>query len=391
MRHRPFSLPALAASAALVAACGNAPDPATPLGPVAIPQSPVIQPTRGIHLRAVFDDNPTLYVGRFLPDNVAIEQVDETAAAQTRCSDYYGYNVVNTNQEFDEVAYASTKVGGSIGIRPIAAVSATAQNGSTLRIHYTLTKRMQVAVKDADALARCCAAAPDQCSKQVIGEFLLGSGEVYQALGSRAQIEASGMAKTVSAEVNFKDDVGYKRVSAFKDMYFAFLTSAGPGSLVSAGGGGDDASCGWCDNIPPDPNGTYFCGISPPAPSEAMARDLAMRNAREQVVKFLGEYLTSASATDASVIGGYIADAQVTTALSSGLASMVKDRKWCKPTSMNSPEGAKLTSKVLAYFPNAEKKKAATTTLEAMIAVQAKDPKKKGDAVVLKALLQKVQ
>lgn len=35
--------------------------------------------------------------------------------------------------------------------------------------------------------------------------------------------------------------------------------------------------------------------------------------------------------------------------------------------------------------------RAATTTLEAMIAVQVKDPKKKGDAVVLKALLQKVK
>jgi hypothetical protein len=373
----------------LAAGCG--PKEVDP--PAAIPESPVIQPTRPIHLRAVFDDNPTVYVGRFVPDGMAVEQIDETNAAQTRCSDFYGYNVVNTNQEFDEVAYASTKVGGTIGVKPVAGVTTTNEKGNSLRIHYTLTKRMQVAVKDAAGLDRCCAAAPDQCSKQVIGEFLLGSGEVYQSVGSKAQVEAQGAAKVAASEINFKDEVAWKKVTAFKDMYFAFLTSnAGPGALGKASGGGDDdPSCGWCDKIPTSLDGTYFCGVSPPAPAETMARDLAMRNARDQVVKFLGEYLTSASATEASLLDGYLHDTQVTTAVSSGLASMVKDQKWCKPAVTKTPEGEKLTSKVLAFFPNSEKKKAATTTIEAMIAVKSKDPKHKNDAVVLKALLKKVQ
>jgi hypothetical protein len=192
----------LAAVAALNA-CGTNKDPQVPG-----PPSAVIQPTRGIHLRVAFDDNATSYVGRFVPDNLPVEQVDETAAAQTRCSEFYGYNVVNTNQEFDEVAYASTRVGGAIGIKPFAAVSGSSDKGSSVRVHYTLTKRMQVTVKDAAGLQRCCAAASDQCSKQVIGEFLLGSGEVYQGLGSKAELEASGMAKQFSGEVNYKDEYG---------------------------------------------------------------------------------------------------------------------------------------------------------------------------------------
>jgi hypothetical protein len=43
-----------------------------------------------------------------------------------------------------------------------------------------------------------------------------------------------------------------------------------------------------------------------------MARDLAMRNAREQVVKFLGEYSTTASSSGASLVKGYLEDMQVT-------------------------------------------------------------------------------
>jgi hypothetical protein len=356
---------------------------------VAVPPSAILQPTRGIQLRAAFDDDPTIYVGRFIPEALPAQEIDETSAVQTRCSEYYGYKVVNAFQEHDELVSTSRKVAGAIGIKPLAAIGVSGQNTGTVRVHYTLKKRMQVAPKDAGALARFFAAAPDQCSGKVIGEFLMGSGEVYEALGSKAQVEASGVVKPLTGEISFKDDVAWKQVNAFTDMYFAFLTT-GAGA-VQAVSSTDDGTCSWCDTVPASLDGTYFCGISPPATSETMARDLAMRNAREQVVKFLGEFLTAESETQSSLIQGYLKNTQITATAAAGVASQVKDQKWCKASATSTPEGDKLTSKVLAFFPNAEKKRSAAMTIEAMISLQRTDPKHKEDGAVLRALLQKVK
>ena len=157
-------------------------------------------------------------------------------------------------------------------------------------------------------------------------------------------------------------------------MYFAFLTT---GAALPASA---DASCGWCDNIPPSPEGVYFCGVSPPAPSEAMARDLAMRNAREQVVKLVGEYLSTQATSEASLVQGYLGDRQATSAAASGIASQVKDTRWCPAATTNPPEGPKYTSKVLAFLSHADRKQAALSLLDAMIAAgeRPEDPKGKG-------------
>ncbi len=378
----------VAAAAVLLSACSGA----SPQAPVSGGTS-VLQPTRPIHLRAAFDDDPTAYVGRFVPDALAVEQVDETAAAQTRCSEFFQHKVVNAGQELDEVVYSSSKVAGSIGVKPFAGVSGVTERGATVRVKYTLTKRMQVSVKDPAGLARCCSAAPDQCTGQVIGEFLMGSGEVYQAAGTKDSLDAATLAKSVTGEVSIKDETAWRRVSSFKNMYFAFLTTA-----TSAGGaseGAADATCGWCDKLPTSLDGDYFCGLSAPAPSEAMARDLAMRNAREQVVKFLGEYLKTEASSEASLVKGYLEDKQVSSAAASGLASGVKDQKWCKAEATNTPEGVKLSAKVLAFFPAAEKKHAAAAAVDAMIEKHekepAKDPKHKEHGAALRKLKEKLK
>lgn len=380
--------PSLSLVALALVACGTTEAPP----PIAAPEPIVVQPSRGIHLRAAFDDDPTIYVGRFIPNALAEGEIDETAAVHTRCSEHFGYKVVNTSQQFDEILHSSSKVAGALGVKHVAGTTTSLNKGGTLRVRYTLTKRMQVAPKDPAALARCCAAAPDQCSDKVFGEFLMGSGEVYEVVGHKNAVEAQGLTKTADGELSYKDDLAWKRVNTFNNMYFAFLPTSslsalGPAPAAQA----SDDSCSWCDNIPTSLDGTYFCGISPPAPSEGMARDLAMRNAREQVVKYLGEFLTSESSTQASLVKGYLEDSQITTAVAGGIASQVKDQKWCKASKTNTPEGEKLTSKVLAFFPNAEKKKAAVLTIEAMLAVKSKDPKKKGDEAALKLLLQKVK
>jgi hypothetical protein len=345
-------------------ACGASTTP-----PAVATSSTLVQPARNIHLRVSFDDDPTTYLGRFIPDNVAETEVDDSNAVVTRCSQFIKAKVVTSNQEMDEVMYASRKASGALGVAMVAKVSASHEDSNALRVKYVIAKKMQSDV-DAAGLDRCCHDQPDQCSKRYIGEFVMGSGQVYQQAGNDTQGSAGGSTHGVAADVEIKDSVAWKRVSIFKDTYFAFQSGSGMGQLaaavpVSTGAGADD--CGWCDTLPSSLDGKFFCGVSPDAPSETMSRDYAMRNAREQVIKYMGEYLSSRSKTQASLLKGYADDVQLISAGAEGLASRVKDQKWCKAQTSNTPDGLRYRTRVLAFLPNDQLEGAAKDAVETLI------------------------
>jgi hypothetical protein len=102
--------------------------------PAAPSSSTLAQPARNIHLRVSFDDDPTTYLGRFIPDAVKDGDVDESAAVVTRCSQFIKPKVVNSNQEMDEVMYVSQKASGSLGVPVIGQASASHETSSALRV-----------------------------------------------------------------------------------------------------------------------------------------------------------------------------------------------------------------------------------------------------------------
>jgi hypothetical protein len=354
----------------VLAGCGPSTTP-----PDAPKPTSIAQPTRSIHLRASFDDDPTTYIGRFLPDNVSEGDLDENLGAVTRCSAFIKPKVVNASQELDELMYASRSAGGSLGIPVVAKITGESDSQAALRVKYSIAKKMQAEV-DAAGLDRCCKEQPDQCTKRYIGEFVSGSGEVFQAATRDASTEAEGATRQVTGDFEMKDSSSWRKVTGFKDMYFAFQATASMSGLA-ASTPSTDADCGYCDNLPSSLDGKYFCGLSPDAPSEAMSRDYAMRNAREQVVKYLGEYVTSKSETAATLMKGYTEDAQKVTAMSEGLASRVKDQKWCKAQTTSTPEGQKYRSRVLAFVANDQLKSAAKEAVESAIASEEKSGSKR--------------
>jgi hypothetical protein len=267
----------------------------------------------------------------------------------------------------DEVMYASKQATASLGIVPIGGVTGSAGAATTLRVKYTITKKVQV-IPDAEGLDACCKADAKQCSGEIIGEFYFGTGEILQAVNQQKSASASGMYQQVKGGADYKDALDWKKVSQFHDMYFAFQTGKTPLGLAGAEASASD--CSWCDKLPGSLDGKYFCGVSVDAPSESMARDLAMRNAREQAVKFLGEYVTTASATTSSATKGILEDKQLVTALAEGVASRVKDEKWCKAEALPTPEGQKYRSRVLAFFPDAQSKAAAKDAIQAIVSAR---------------------
>ena len=343
----------------LVAACGAANIP-----PAALQSSTLAAPSRGLHLRAAFDDDASAYVGRFLPDDLPPGEVDENAGATTRCSKFFKTRVVNVDQTLDESMDASNHARASLGVPPLAALAGREDAASKLRVRYHLTKKLLVE-PDADKLDACCHADPSQCTGRILGEFYQGSGEIMQASTEASSGRGSMAAEGVVAGGDASEAKGWKRVSTFKDMYFAFQTTK-TASGLAAGKGADASDCSWCDKLPGSLDGKYFCGVSPDAPAESMSRDLALRHAREQVVQFLGEKISTESKSTASLMAGYLDDKESVSAMASGVASRVKDERWCREQ-VPTPEGMKTRSRVLAFVPNAQLADATRDAVTALV------------------------
>lgn len=332
-------------------------------------------PKKSVYIRASFDGDPSPFVGRFLPDGTAVTDIDENGAAQTRCSKFIGYEEVKAGGSFDEVFNASTGVAASLGFVAVGQASLTAGQNAGVRVRYTLDKKMRSVVKDADGLDQCCKAAPDQCSDLMVGEFLSGTGEVFQFAGSESGLQASGLLQGGGqGDFDFKNGVAWKRASKFDGLYFAFRTQAarlGGPSLAKA----DPADCSWADNVPSSLDGTYFVGMSPAVASEATARDKAQLNAQVQAVRYLGQFIQTSVKTKSSAMAGYLEDEENIQAVAQGLTRRLKAEKFCKADAVETPDGLMYTTKVLVFFPKSEEKAAAESAVDMAAADLKKDGK----------------
>ena len=350
----------------------------------------VTAPNQSVFLRVSFDDDPSTYVGRFIPDELGPGQIDENRAATTRCSEFITIKQVNASGTFDEVFNTSTSASASLGVAPmLGGAKAGMGSSSALRVSYKLKRKMRAEVADPAGLDRCCKAAPDQCAQQIIGEFFYGSGRVYQAAGSQSEFEADGITPTAQADIDFKDSIAWKRVTEFEDVYFAFRTQA-----VMLGGSGvasADDDCSWTRQIPTSLDGQFFVGVSDPLASRSDARDKAMLNARTQAVRYLGQVITSQESVVSSSLEGYMDNRRAIQAASKGVARFVKDQKWCVEPE-DSPDGRLYTAQVLAFFPKEKEKEAARqTVLDIGAALKAEGALKPGDEAKLQKLADSIK
>jgi hypothetical protein len=331
----------------------------------------VLPQSASLYVRASFDGDGASLIGAFFPDDISDAQLDESNAARTRCSQYIKPRKVSAGGNMTEVFGASSGVGGRFGVQGIAQLKGERSNTEALTIKYAATEKL-VADVDTTGLAECCRSEPDQCAKRYISQVLAGNGEVYAATERKdeAGLEAEGTMKSIpiTGGAFYKDGVKWERKSDFQGQFFAFgLARSRVGELADRIG--DDCQR-WVSRPPTSVDGQYFVGVSSPAPSEKVARDDAMRAAREQVVKYLGEWLEQASQENRKLGGalnaieGEMTREENVTALSQGLTRLVKDQAWCGPETEAIPgKGDHKVMRVLVYFPNAERNRAAQLQL----------------------------
>ena len=327
---------------------------------------PTLTPPANVFLRTGMDDDPSSYLGRFVPDNATAADVDEAAALQLPCSRYYRIKKVGGGGiEYDELFRASRAASVQFGIpKTPVAVGASSGEESVVRIKYKLLHKWIAELSDPAGFETCCKQASDQCTGRVVGEFLGGTGSVWYAEGSEANVgvDAPGIG---SLEV--KDGVVWRRGIAFEQpVFFAFKLT---GSTVQPQGvaAGDD----WDRVVPRSTQGTYFVGTSDYLESERVARDEALLDARRQVVRWLGEAIEQGSVRVESLSGragklqAALSDEGAVRRASSAVVRFLKDEQW-KSERASMPDGMRYQAKVLAFLPKASVEGAAEAALDAL-------------------------
>ncbi len=310
-------------------------------------------------VRNAFDTDPSPYQGRFVPRDAGPLEVDDAAAMQTRCSEYITYREVDGgNVEYDEYFNASTGVSASLGLpkltSQIAELGASVDYGSgaVARVRYTLTRKLVATIEDPDAFAECCETVPGGCTDRYLGEFLEGTGEIFHFSGREVGVGAHGGVKGVSLGVEVKDGVEWNRAVQFPEpVFFAMKVTRVPPDLVPV----FDACGGWRSEIPRSARGQYFVGMSDAVAGERAAREAARRDARVQVVQYLGERIQVNR-------DGVVAAAD-------GVAELVKDHAWC----VEPDAGGGTTATVLAFLPRSEEDRAVDRIARRRAAEQALD------------------
>ncbi len=312
-----------------------------------VPPPEFVPPTTNLHLRAAFDTDPSVYLGRFLPDDATTP--DESAARKTACSQYVSVRQVGGGGvEYDEVFESSSAAAMGLGI-PKTEITLGGKSGqsASLRAKYTLTTKMVADISDPVAFASCCRQSPTECTGRFVGEFIEGTGSIWAAKSSSAEGSVLKALQAVGFEVEARNGVSWSRSRSFpQPVYFAFRVTDVP-----------QVDCKALVNNPPKSDkGWYFGAVSEPLPSEKIARDAAMSGAREQAVKYLGEAIATGSVSTTAIGGNAGAatarfqDEQFVRRAAEGIARFVKDELSCVEQSP-SVDGPRYTVRTLAYMP----------------------------------------
>lgn len=363
---------ALAASLLLAACSGSSERPDKKMDPAQMGPD-LSGPRSGVYLRASFDDDPSHFIGRFISNDVGSAEVDENRGVQSACTEFVTYKEVKASGTFDEYYNASTAVQGGFGITPPTGAAGNVvkaaggdvpsgsadgsyQSGTSVRVKYELEKKLVANIEDIQGFNKCCASNPGACSSRYIGEFWMGTGELYENTGQQIGGSAEVTAPQASGNLEVADGWVWRRATNFDNVYFAFRVMDRQTT----------DTCAWADQVPVSDDGQYFVGVSPPAATEDIARQMAMRNARMQAVQYLGEFISATSSSTSNLMKGYTDNENVLNTAAEGIANFVKDERYCPTEEIGTPDGPQYKSKVLAFFPEEKRTEAAETTVDAV-------------------------
>ncbi|MBU1429951.1 hypothetical protein KKF91_05235, partial [Myxococcota bacterium] len=322
-----------------------------------------LTPKKNFFMRNSFDTDPSAYLGRFVPKGTPLSEIDDAAALRKTCSQFFTIRKVGGGGViYDEIFHASSQVSAGLSIPDNIPVTMgiQGQSGKAVRVRYNLKEKWIADLNDPAGFARCCAQADDACTDQILGEFISGTGTIFYALGEASK-GGSGVGDV--GGVTFKDGFAWRQsIEMPNPVFFAFKLTQTPTTQRT----GD-----WCERPPRVAHGKYVCGVSEWIDSERKARDLALFEARRQLLKYISEKISDDATLRESVSGNaqnlqtmFGENTDHLSRAAGGIARFVEAEEW-KVDQEQAAGGWKYRAKVLAFMPNTSLLQAAKEAVQA--------------------------
>lgn len=245
--------------------------------------APTMAPGANIHMRNTFDSDPSMHIGKFLPNDESI--LDESQGQQLACSVHVQHRYIEASGvRYSEWASITAEAAIRMGFPMIATATGSGSSNQMVHVEYDLTGKIVAEVKDPVAFSKCCETNPKQCTSNYIGEFLQGTGRITAAHDTTA--DAFGHMTIpklmVGSNGGYESEWG-RSVEFNKPTYFAFKSARSPLLSVTENNCGD-----WLNTPPTSDEGVYIVGTSRLLSSEKSARYWAQQDAWIQAQAIIG-------------------------------------------------------------------------------------------------------
>ena len=297
------------------------------------------QTQSNFHLRKIYDQDPSDFIGRFVDDEAT--GVDDSAARTTECSKYITFRVVGAGGvEYDEVYNASSSVMGGLQIPAGFEIKVGASTTLGVRAKYVATNKMVADIRDPVNFDACCRKKKSNCTKRFISEFVEGQGDMWVAIDTYKGIKALDKLKAIiPANIEAAGQYAWAQSRKFPNpVYFAMSVTEVP-----------RYDC-WelMDNLPESEDGVYFSGRGKPMKSEVDARKNALYEGNIGVLQYIGRNFGDSNKMSRKVDRILENDSFIRRAVT-GIARKVKSDMYCPIRKENTSTGPMYESGVLLF------------------------------------------
>lgn len=244
------------------------------------------------------------------------------------CSSALSFKSVAATETRSELWLLDAGIGASVGL-PQFGISVGGGGKSIAGIDYQLVDKL-VVDGGLEDLEECCLKSPEKCTDRYVSEVWRGPGKLHRITGSDSGIKTSLKALDKLGRIDFSTNKSWTMSSSWTpDMYFAYRTAVFQPPTCKS----------YMDDLKEVEGKLLFTGVSRRVLSEQEARRDAQDDARQQVVKYLGE--------NYKITGDIVATS------AEALVSGIKDALTCTDPVETTPEGPSYLARVRMYVDKA--------------------------------------
>ena len=258
--------------------------------------------------------------------------------ARSSCTDVLTFKTVKASEKREELWMVESGIGARLGL-PQFGIQIGGGTKSMAGIRYDIADKLVLDGGIAE-LEMCCLKSPDKCTDRYITEYWRGTGALYKMTGSDSAMKSTLKGLDKLGKVDFGTTKGWSSSSEWADpQYFAYRVERFQLPSCEA----------YMNDLPEVQGKVLFTGVSKRVPSEQEARRDARSDARQQVVRYMGE--------EFSIEGDEVISK------AEALVSGIKDGLTCIDDPQATPEGPQYLARVRMYV-DKEKLEAVVADME---------------------------